>query len=379
MRQKQASSVSLLNKHTNMKQHLKIILSIIILIAIAVLIARMPNKPPASIKIGVIVPLSGNVAFLGEGVRNAAMLAQSQLHDTRLKYELIFEDDGFDPKRTASAAQKLISIDKVDAIVTLASSAGNIVNPIAEKNKVIHFAIASDPTIAKGNYNFIHWTPPKAEVETFIKELGRRKIRKIAIFGAHIPGIIAINNEMKRQIAGTEISIVDEEDFNFGETDFKTRILKAQEKQPDIYVLFAFSPELENVTKQLRELGVKTPITAIESFEQTDQPQLYEGNWYVNAADATNAFIDLYQNKYGKQPTLGSANAYDIVGMIANASEAAYAKTGKSSKDAIVSELLNIKGMSGALGDLTIDPEGFVISKAVVRMIRNGKPVTIGQ
>lgn len=355
----------------------------IIIIVIAVISIVGGSKPVDRqvVKIGVIAPLTGNVAFLGEGLKNAASMAVNELKsddNSKYVYEVVFEDDSFDVKKTATAANKLINIDKVSALVSIASAAGNVVNPIAEKAKIIHFGIASDPMVATGTYNFIHWTPPYEETKVFVPELVKRGYKKVAILGAQIQGVIAVIDSFKKDIKGTDVVVVSEQIFNFGTTDFRTMIAKAEAAKPDIYMLEAFSPEMERLVKQMREMGIKTPITAIESFEQSDQPETYEGMWYVNAADASNEFIEAYSKTYGKTASLGSGNAYDAIRLIAVAAENT-GSGGMPSTGEIASELYKIKDLKGALGSLNVDADGFVISKAVVRMIKDGKPVTINK
>lgn len=361
------------------------IVGLIIVIVIIVLGYRSYHSPTSTegrvIKIGVIAPLTGNVAFLGEGIRNAAMMAASELaarSDSPLKYEVIVEDDSFDVKKTASAANKLINIDHVSAVVTIASAAGNVVNPIAEQAKVVHFGIASDPNVANGDYNFIHWTPPYEETKVFVPELVKRGYSKVAIFGAKIQGVTAVIDSFKKDISSTSVKIVSEQIFDFGTTDFRTLLAKAKAANPDIYMLEAFSPEMEIIVKQMKDAGITTPITSIESFEQSDHPEVYEGLWYVNAADATGAFNDSYMKMYNKSPSLGGGNAYDIIHLIATAAEKIGSNESLTSQE-IAKQLYTIKDVQGALGNLSIDPDGFVASKAVVRMIKDGKPVTIGQ
>ncbi|MFA6432225.1 MAG: ABC transporter substrate-binding protein [Candidatus Paceibacterota bacterium] len=356
----------------------------LIIIALVIVWGYKASNSPDSmeqeiVKIGVIAPLTGNVAFLGEGIRNAALMAAQELAarpDGRLRYEVIVEDDSFDVKKTASAANKLINIDHVSAIVTIASSAGNVVNPIAEQAKVVHFGIASDPNVAKGDYNFIHWTPPYEETKVFVPELVKRGYSKVAIFGAKIQGVTAVIDSFKKDIGSTNVKVVSEQIFDFGTTDFRTLIAKAKAANPDIYMLEAFSPEMEILVKQMRDAGITTPITSIESFEQSDHPEVYEGLWYVNAADATGTFNDSYTGLYDKSPSLGAGNAYDVIHLIAIAAEKASSGSPLSSQG-LIRELHTIKDVQGALGNLSIDSDGFVASKAVVRMIKDGKPVTI--
>jgi len=365
-----------------MNQTTKWIVGIIIavvVVTVGYLVIKGPSAPVSSepIKIGVICPLTGNLAFMGEGLKDAILLAKENLSDTRYNYEVIFEDDQLDPKKTASAANKLISIDKVDALVSISSGTGNVVAPIAKQNKVVHFGIASDVNIANGDYNFIHWTPPSEENKVFVKELQKRGITKIGLFVLNQQGAIAKMDDLRRRINKTDIEIVTDQSFNFGEKDFRSIISKAKNSGAEIYVLMAFSPELEILAKQIKEAGITTPLTSIEAFELTEQVDLFEGEWYVNAADPTGDFADKFKAKTGKNPTMGAANGYDIFNLIVTAAEKIKKATKPTSRE-IAGELTKIKNFDGALGNLSVNENGIVVSKAVVRMIKDGKPITIG-
>ncbi len=363
---------------------IKTILPLVILILVVFGIYTQ-NKDQSTgekqiIKIGISGPLSGSLAFVGEGLRNGAELAIKQFKEknphSKFDYKLVYEDDGFDPKRTASAITKLVSVDKVDALMTFASAAGNIAQPIAEKNHVVHMGIASDPHIAEGEYNFIHWTPPFEEAKVFIEELKKRKIKKIALFGANIQGITAVMDEIQKQVKGTDIEIVSSEVFNFGTTDFRTIIAKAKATHPDIYVPIAFSPELETLAKQLKDAQINAPMTSLEGFELTEKPDLFEGYWYINAADPSDTFREEYKKEYGKEQVVATANAYDITKMIIDSSERA-GKNKKNITSIDIKDALYSMDIQGALGHLTVDMNGFVLTKAIVKMIKTGIPIKI--
>jgi branched-chain amino acid transport system substrate-binding protein len=205
------------------------------LIVVLVLILAAFNSQPTGnvvkdsrpvIKIGVSAPLSGGVAFIGEGMKNSFELALDEINskDTKFKYELIYEDDAMDPKKASTIAQKFINVDKVDALITISSGPGNVVAPLAQENKILHVSSASDSNVAKGEYNFLHWTPPTEENRVLVEELQRRKITKIAIMEQNQQGVVAIVDDLKKKLDGTNIEIVSEEKFNFGETDFKTML-----------------------------------------------------------------------------------------------------------------------------------------------------------
>ncbi|MEX1014546.1 MAG: ABC transporter substrate-binding protein, partial [Candidatus Paceibacterota bacterium] len=295
---------------------------------------------------------------------------------TRYSYEVIFEDDQLRPSETATAANKLVNIDNVDVLISTTSGSGNVISPIANENQVLHIGIASDANIANGFYNFIHWTPPSEENKVFIEELKRRDITKLGIFEVNQQGVAAVTNDLEEKLEGTGIEVVTKQAFNFGETDFRSIISKARDGGAEIYLLLAFSPEVEILARQIKEIGIETPLTSIESFEFTEQKDLFEGEWYVNGADPSDSFANEFELRAGTSPTPGAANGYDAFNLIVSASENIRQST-KPTSDQIIEELLKINNFSGALGDLYINEDGIVISEAVVRMIQDGKPVTI--
>lgn len=362
-------------------------LGIVVLIILAIIFFGIGgDKSPQSrpiIKIGVTLPLTGNVSRLGQSVKNAMELAQSQISkDTKYQYELIFEDDQFKPAIGASTANKLISIDNVSALISFGSPVGSVVSPIAEKAHITHVNdFASAATVAIGEYNFVHYTPAYEDSKVFIAELKKRDIKKIVFFGQQDnPGATAIIDAFEKDIKNTDIQVLSTQKFNTGTRDFRTQISMVKNLNPEIYVLEASSPELEMLTMQLREADIKTPITSIETFEFSDQLSLFEGMWYVNGADPMPWFVDLYRKAYNEEPKFGAPNGYDAVNLIVQATEAVGDGKTIPTSTQIRDALAQIKGFDGAVGNgLNIDAEGLVISKAVVRIIKDGKPVTISK
>ena len=123
--------------------------------------AQAQNKPV--VKIGIIAPLTGNVAMVGEGIKSSIVLAEEDLKTKNLKnkYEFVIEDDGYEARKTAAVYPKLKSLDKVDAILSTFSQTGKIIAPRAEADKILHISLSSDAEIANGKYNFLDWTMPK--------------------------------------------------------------------------------------------------------------------------------------------------------------------------------------------------------------------------
>ncbi len=337
-----------------------------------------PNKP--TVLIGVTLPLTGDVAMLGQNSKKSIELALKNVDNTKYNYEVIFEDDAFKPQTGATTANKLISIDEVDVLLSFGSPVGNVVSPITEKQKVPHINFfASDTNVAKGEYNFLHYTPPYKDSELFISELKRREIETVVFFGQQDnPGVGAIISAFENDVKSTDIKVLANEKFNTGTRDFRTQISSVKNLNPDVYVLEASSPELETLTKQLREAGISTPVTSMEAFEFSSDLSLFEGMWYVNAADPQEWFVDMFMTEYAENPKFGSANGFDSINLIVKAIEETGDGKTVPSREEIKNAISTIKGFDGALGDnLSVDKEGIIVSGAVVREIQNGKPVTV--
>ncbi len=341
---------------------------------------KMGQKPVVTI--GITLPLTGDIAMLGQSNKNAIQLAYSKLDTKNMKYDykLVFEDDGFKPATGATTANKLISVNKADAVISFGSPVGNVVSPIAEAAGVPHINdFASDPHVAAGQYNYVHYTPASEDAKLFIRELERRGISKIVFFGQQDnPGSAAIINAFLDGVKSTKIQVLSTQMVVTGTRDFRTQISKVKDLDAELYVLELSSPELETATKQLRTAGVKTPVSSMETFEFSDQLSLFEGMWYVNSADATPWFMDLYTKTYGQAPKFGAANGYDALNMIVQSVESAGNGVTVPSRSEINSRIAGIKGFDGALGTgMSMGSDHLVVSKAVVRMIKDGVPVTI--
>ena len=104
--------------------------------------------------IGVIIPLTGPVAEVGQSIKNGITLAAKK-HDSRSRVRFIFEDDQFQAKNSLGAAWKLINIDRVNGLIVFGGSTSNAVANVAEKRKVPMIAITALSKIGR-NRNFIY-------------------------------------------------------------------------------------------------------------------------------------------------------------------------------------------------------------------------------
>lgn len=362
-----------------MKKRYKILILILAIFVFAFFYGKTGGEQnnKTKVKIGVIAPLTGDVAYLGEVYALATQLAVSEAKKTNLKYdyEIVIEDDAVQTKKTALAYNKLVHIDKVKSLVSFTAGSGNVVAPLTSKDKVPHIAITSDPNVAVGDYNFVHWTQPDKEADKFIEEANTRGIKRIAVIALKHPGAYAIIDVLKEKLKTTDIKITSIDYVNPGIRDFKTIISKAEINKPELYFLQFYPPEINIAYKQLRELNVKTEVAGMEilAILSDKDRAMFEGAWNVDAAEAKPEFEKLFKKETGNNLGIGCPNAFDAVNIIIKAYEEIGDGVTIPASQNIAYYISNLKNYDSVLGKISIDENDIFQSEAVVKKIKDGK------
>ncbi|OHA59588.1 MAG: hypothetical protein A2589_01870 [Candidatus Vogelbacteria bacterium RIFOXYD1_FULL_46_19] len=237
----------------------KLITVIIIIIILVLGITWFSQKDVAepamgeSIKIGVITPLTGDLAFWGESSRLGAMLAERELKAEGYQVSVIVEDGQLAPTPSLNAAQKLVSQDGVDAIYSEFNPAAIAVSSFLADKNVFHLYDAAPESPLESNSHtfktYIDYRQNCEDVARLIKN--NRGIEKI--------GILKINQEFAdlcleglREV----YSEVEVESYNPGSLDFRTQISKLKIAEVEAVVNVTFAPENFAALRQMKELGL---------------------------------------------------------------------------------------------------------------------------
>ncbi len=241
----------------------------------------MTGDKSSVIKIGVIAPLTGPGAVFGSALVKGIELAKRDLADTKYTYEVLVEDDGTNPSVSASAAQKLINVDKVDALITTTAGTGNAVKPIAVGAKIVHVCVCADTSIGDGLYNFTNSLVPEDEGAGYAKEAVKRGYKTMAIWTQIHPGINAIMAALKPRVESSGIKITYEDRYEPSMRDFKTSIAKGRATNPDTFFILAFPPSLDILGQDFKNQGIKK-ISAVSAFAISAKPEIFEGYWFTD-------------------------------------------------------------------------------------------------
>ena len=337
------------------------------------LLNSIAGAEPTAYKLGMILALSGDAANFGKAAQNGATLAMESLPQAeRARIKLTFEDDGFKAANSVSAFHKLVSIDKIDALICWSSGTCSAVAPLAEAAHLPTLAIASDAAISKGRSFLANlWVTPEEETKILVPEAVRRGIRKVAIVTAIQDGAIACRDAFLKESKGQIESLLNEE-FPGDLKDFRSTVTKIKRlTELDAVLVVLYPGQLGAFAKQLRQAGVTQPIFGYETFE--DQAEVSAsggaliGAWYATAGSADDSFIKRFEARFPGSNIVTASNAHDAVLLFAAASGA------RPDRESVAGYLRTVKNFSGASGTFSATGDNRFTLPATLRIVtKNG-------
>jgi ABC-type branched-subunit amino acid transport system substrate-binding protein len=327
----------------------------------------MPTQ--AVIKIGTVVATSGPAALLGNSFVKAIELAKEELKDTTHQYELVIEEIA-SPDKAEPAIEKLITTDRVNAVVVGLSMSGQIVKPYVTAAKIPMFCICSVSSVGDELYTFTTMPLAEDEATRWVAEAKRRGIKSVALLTQDYPSINNHVRALRAEAAKAGIAFVHEDRFAAATTDFRARIAAAKGTSPDVYFVEAFNPALDLLGQQLKDAGVQN-LASVVAFSVSERPELFEGGWYTDSY-VSPEFKARLDQRYpaSRLATHMMPYAYDSFNMLVQ---------GFESGEEILTYIRGMTEYDGTAGKITKKAgSGNFRSAPAVWTIKNGKPAMSG-
>ena len=346
------------------------------------------NEP---IKIGWIGPLTGNVATWGEGMKNVFSLAIKEINNDGgidgHELQVIYEDGKCNGKDAATAMQKLANIDQVEVVVGGFCSGESISSvPIAEQAKVFMISAgSSSPDLTGISQYFARNYPSDSSQSTILANIAynNKNWKNIAIIQEQTDYAQALYETFEEEFESMGGTVVINEKFKVGDTDFKTSLAKIKNQNPNaVFLLTQSGPAAAQIAKQMVELSWNIPLMASDALITDTEtisknPDVLEGT--IGAVFGTNPdnqkfqnLISLYQEKYGKElPYQSYAQTYYDAAFLVKEGIESVGNNGKS----LAKWIRTIKDWQGAAGSVTIKENGDLKGGLSPRIIRNGEIV----
>jgi branched-chain amino acid transport system substrate-binding protein len=312
--------------------------------ALAFALAGFSQAQEQIVKIGHVAPISGNQAHLGKDNENGAKMAIEELNakgvtigGKKVKFELLAEDDGADPKQGTAAAQKLVDA-KVNGVIGHLNSGTTI-----PASKIYHDAgipqispSATNPTYTKQGFKTAFRVV--ANDGQLGGTLGRYavttlKAQKIAVIddrSAYGQGVAEEFIKGAKKVGGAQI--VAQEFTNSNATDFNAILTKIKAKKPDVVFFGGMDAVAGPMLRQMKQLGINAKFMGgdgmcTESLNTLSGGAMADGQVICAEAggvvDAQKKVMEdfraNYKKKFGVEVQIYAPYVYDAVMTMADA------------------------------------------------------------
>jgi branched-chain amino acid transport system substrate-binding protein len=353
-----------------------------------------------TIKIGLDVPMTGDIAYVGTQSQRAAEMMVADVNDaggldvggTKYTIELVVEDNESKAESATAAATKLITQDRVLAIVGPQASkqavpTGEVCNenetPMISPWSTNPNTTLNRPWVFRACFLDPFQGPVVANFAT--DEFGFTQAAVLYDVASDYPKGLAENfRDGWEDIHGAG-SVVAFESFTTGDTDFSAQLTKIKGSGAEFFFTPQYYNEVPLIVQQARELGLEQVIIGSDSWGDPKTLELCgdacEGLFFSThyaaegAVGATKDFIDRYEAAHGETPGDVAALTWDALDILLKAIQNTGGLSGDLAQDreAVKDELGKIAGFVGITGKMTFTPDGDPIKCAVIVKIEGGK------
>jgi branched-chain amino acid transport system substrate-binding protein len=341
-----------------------------------------------TIKIGEVDPLTGGVSQFGIGCHQGFVLAFEQVDAEGgilgQKVELVTEDDQSKPGQSATAVRKLITQDKVIAILGDATSSATLeAAPIAQSDKIPMLTpTATNPRITQvGDFIFRVCFLDEFQGRVLAR-FAREKLKAQKIFTLtdvkqdYSVDLLKFFKEEFTKLGGT---IVGEQSYSTGDTDFRAQLTPIRAVKPDAVYVPGYYQEVALIVRQGRQIGLTMPFIGCDGW--ANQALLAIGGKAIDGCFFTNhfspddqspvvkSFVAKYQERYGVLPDTFSALGYDAARLLS----AAIQRAGSSDSQAVRDALAKTARFQGVTGQISLDANRNASKPGLIVTVKEGK------
>jgi branched-chain amino acid transport system substrate-binding protein len=342
------------------------------------------------IRIGASISITGADAIQGGYVREGYGLCQKHVNEKGgvlgRAIEFLIHDDRSDKQTAVGLYEKLITEDKVDAVMgPYGSPITDTVADVTEKHRKLMVAPTAATTSIweKGRrYLIMVPSPLEASAEGTIDLAALHGLKTIALIGSLArPAIIKGALELARK-QGLEVVV--HETFPAGTTEFSAMLNQVKTAKPDVLVVGAPVAEAIAFSRQVRELDVNvkmygaTPGGAFPDYVKTlgnTAEFVYSGSpWEPSLPYPGNQeFVAAYQQAFTRAPASNAAASYAGCQLFVDAVK----RADSLDSDKLREALLKLKSQT-VFGDFAVDDRGFQVAhKAVTIQWQDGQSAVV--
>ncbi len=303
-------------------------------------------------KVGAVFSATGRTSFLGDPEKKTAEMIAEQINKAGgingHKLELIVYDTEGDATKCNLAVKKLITQDKVCAVIGPSLSGTSLaVVPLAEKHNTPLISCAASYKIVHNDktgkpYKWVFKTPQTdtMAVEAIYSRLQKTGINKIAIMSVTSGFGASGRGELIRLAPEFKMNIVADEKYGPKDTDMTAQLTKVKGTSPQAIVNWSVGPTQVTVLRNYRDLGMTSiPFYQSHGFGSRKNIELAAGAaegvfcplGSCNIAEllpanhpqkgVTTKYMEDYMAKYNEPLSSFGGHAWDALNMVVKALE----------------------------------------------------------
>lgn len=349
--------------------------------------------PPAGLKevrIGFLGPLEGSIInSLGKQMLQGSMLAIEEANKKGgykgIPFRLMVHND---VGLWGAAANEIVKMDD-EGVWAWLGSIDDVVSHVAIR-ATLKLEIPNvntgdpDPTFTETNIPWVIRTIPDDRQSSYMlvdRIYNKDKHSRVAMIRANNRYGRVGTLHFNRTATRIGYPVIIEERFLDGETDFRDRLERIKKTNPDAVVIWGNAKESALILQQIRELGMKQPVYASDRTVSDEFLKL-AGNLaedivttcqYNPEADdpALKAFKAEYKKRYGLEPDVFAAHAYDGMNILI----AAIRKAGLNRaliRD-VLTDMKTFQGYQGVTGPVIFDGTWNNIRPIFMAQVRKGR------
>jgi branched-chain amino acid transport system substrate-binding protein len=355
-------------------------LAAVVLTVLGVLGASLMADAQGPIRIGASMSLTGTYAKLGKNMHEGYQLCQKELNAKGgllgRKVEFVVYDDQSMPPTGVRLYEKLITEDKVDAVMgpyssPITEAAANVTE---KYKKVMVSPLAATTSIfRKGRkYVFMVISPAEVYLEGLIDIAAKRGLKTVAVVNEDTLFSKAAASGAVELAKKRGMQVVFQEAYPKGNTDFSALLTKIKATNADVIAAATYFDDAVAMTRQMRELNVAPKMYGVTVGG--DLPEFYDTlkanaeyiygatQWEpVLAYPGNKEWYEAYKAEFKHDPSYHSAAGYAGCLIYAEGVK----RAGTLEADKVREALLKLE-MRTMFGDYKVDQDGFQVAHKMV-------------
>ena len=293
-----------------------------------------PARASATLKIGLILPMTGPLDATGKQIDNAARLYLKQNGDTvaGTRISVLLRDDEGNPDITAQASRDLIGKDRVGVLAGFGTSpAAAVAAPFATRARIPEVVMGGQTSLVSERSPFIvrSGATLAQSAATLAVWAARHGIRKVvSLTTDYAPGNDALA-EFRRAFHAHDGEVIEELHIPMFNAELDPPLDRIKQLRPDAMFLFMPPRQAKDMFAAIDAHGImQAGIKVIGPGDITDDDLLkdmgsaaqgvFTAHFYSAAhpSDTNRDFVDAYQAEYHERPGFMAVAGYDGIRMI---------------------------------------------------------------